>query len=111
MRKNPLDDATLQVAVDLFKDCVPIFSVLADPNRQKILVELAIHDRLNVGQLDKLIALSRPAISHHLKALKLAGIIDVEKVGTENYYYLTIQNAVDAMKLLTEAIENSCFLK
>lgn len=111
MRKNPLDDQTLQIAVDLFKDCAPIFSVLADSNRQKILVELARYDRLNVGQIDKLIALSRPAISHHLKALKLAGIIDVERTGTENYYFLTIQRAVDSMKELTKAIENSCFLK
>lgn len=111
MRKNPQDDESLLTAVSLFKDCVPVFNVLSDDNRQKILVELAIHDRLNVSQLDERIKLSRPAISHHLKALKQAGVVDSEKSGTENYYFLTLQNAVDLMKKLTASIENSCFLK
>lgn len=111
MRKNPNDDVTLERAVNLFQECVPVFTVLADPNRQLILMELAIHDRLNVGQLDEKINLSRPAISHHLKALKMAGVVQSEKQGTENYYYLTLQKSVDLMKNLAAAIEDSCFLK
>lgn len=111
MRKNPQDDESLVHAVSLFENCVPIFNVLADANRQKILIELAIHDRLNVNQLDERISLSRPAISHHLKALKQAGVVGSEKSGTENYYFLTLQNAVDLMKNLAASIENSCFLK
>lgn len=111
MRKDPTDQEAVENAVNYFKEAVPVFSVLADANRQKILVQLAIHDRLNVGQLDEKISLSRPAISHHLKALKLAGIVDSEKIGTENFYFLTLQNAVDLMKNLAAAIEDSCFLK
>lgn len=111
MRKDPNDQEAIEKAVQYFKECVPVFSVLSDPNRQKILVQLAIHDRLNVGQLDEKIALSRPAISHHLKALKLAGIVDNEKIGTENFYFLTLQSAVDLMKNLAASIEDSCFLK
>jgi ArsR family transcriptional regulator len=111
MRKNPNDEESVEHAVGLFQEAVPIFSVLADANRQKILLELAINDRLNVSQLDERITLSRPAISHHLKALRVAGIVSSEKIGTENYYFLTLQNAVDLMKNLSAAIENSCFLK
>lgn len=111
MRKNHEDDQALNAAVNLFQEAVPMFTVLADSNRQQILIELAIHDRLNVGQLDEKMKLSRPAISHHLKALKMAGIVASEKQGTENYYFLTLQNAVDLMKGLAMAIENSCFLK
>lgn len=111
MRKDPTDQEALEKAVGYFRDCVPVFSVLADPNRQNILLQLAIYDRLNVGQLDEKIALSRPAISHHLKALKTAGIVDSEKIGTENFYFLTLQKTVDLMKHLTASIEASCFLK
>lgn len=31
--------------------------------------------------------LSRPAVSHHLGILKDAGLIDVRREGTKNYYY------------------------
>ena len=111
MRKDPKDDVSLEAAIKLFQEAVPMFSVLADPNRQQILVELAVNDRLNVSQLDERMKLSRPAISHHLKALKMAGIVGVEKQGTENYYFLTLQSSVNLMRTLADAIENSCFLK
>lgn len=111
MRKDQSDDAKIQQAVELFNQCIPVFSVLADENRQQIIVALAKADRLNVSQLDQIMALSRPAISHHLKVLKGAGIVSSEKSGTENYYFLTLGKAVDLMKLLTATIEDTCFLK
>ena len=38
-------------------------------------------------------SLSRPAISHHLKILKEAGIVDIRQEGTANYYYLTLRES------------------
>lgn len=111
MRKDVNDEGKIQEAVELFNTCIPIFSVLADVNRQHIIIALAEADRLNVGQLDQMMKLSRPAISHHLKVLKSAGIVDSEKSGTENYYFLTLRDAVDLMKRLTLIIEDTCFLK
>ncbi len=111
MRKNPQDDAALNQSVDYFKECIPLFIALSDINRQRIVLELAKHDRLNVSQLDGFISLSRPAISHHLKTLRQAGIVDSEKLGTENYYFLTIKNAVETLKGMIDAIEGSCFLR
>lgn len=32
--------------------------------------------------------LSRPAVSHHLKILKEAEIVNLRREGTKNYYYL-----------------------
>ena len=111
MQKNPNDLQALQRAVESFKECTPIFLILADENRQKILIELAKFDRLNVSQLDEKIKLSRPAISHHLKLLKVAGLIDSEKVGTENFYFMTIKDTVESLKGLINVIEDTCFLK
>lgn len=111
MRKDQNDDLKIQQAVALFNECIPVFSVLADVNRQQIIIALAQADRLNVSQLDQQMSLSRPAISHHLKVLKQAGIVGSEKSGTENYYSLTLKNAVDLMKMLTATIEDTCFLK
>ena len=48
---------------------------------------------LNVNEITKRTSLSRPAISHHLKILKEAGIVDIRQEGTANYYYLTLRES------------------
>ncbi|WP_393965675.1 ArsR/SmtB family transcription factor [Exiguobacterium sp. S22-S28] len=111
MRKNLTDSKALDHAVEYFQESIPIFQVLSDINRQHIIIELARHDRLNVSQLDEKISLSRPAISHHLKVLRAAGIVSSEKSGTENFYFLTLREAVDLLNALTQSIEEGCILR
>ena len=48
---------------------------------------------LNVNEITRRTSLSRPAISHHLKILKDAGIVGVRQEGTANYYYLTLRES------------------
>ncbi len=45
---------------------------------------------LNVNEITERTSLSRPAISHHLKILKKAGLVGIREEGTANYYYLTL---------------------
>ena len=47
--------------------------------------------------------LSRPAISHHLKVLKDAGVLDSEKVGQEVYYWLECERIVATLRALADA--------
>lgn len=96
----------------LFKDCMPLFIALGDEVRLTIIETLAragLYDSkgnevsasayghtppsikgMNVKDITENTSLSRPAVSHHLKILKEAGLIGVRKEGTANYYYLTI---------------------
>lgn len=69
-----------------FRESIPIFQALADPHRQDILFLLMEKRCLNVKQITLRMNISRPAISHHLKVLRLAGILEYEKLGTEKYY-------------------------
>ena len=46
---------------------------------------------MNVNEITCRTSLSRPAISHHLKILKQAGLVDIRQEGTANYYYLTLR--------------------
>ena len=43
---------------------------------------------IRVGEITKKTHLSRPAVSHHLKILKEAGIIGMRREETKNYYYI-----------------------
>ena len=45
-----------------------------------------------VGTITEKTHLSRPAVSHHIKILKDAGVVEMRKEGTKNYYYLETDN-------------------
>lgn len=77
-----------------FADCKPLFFALGEIPRQQILLLLTEHPEMNVGQLAERLPLSRPAISHHLKILRQAGLVEVRQQGTENYHFLTADAAL-----------------
>ena len=90
-----------------FERCMPLFIALGDPVRLSIIEVLTReafqHGRegpitfeqygLNVNEITCRTSLSRPAISHHLKILKEAGLVGVRQEGTANYYYLTLRQS------------------
>lgn len=71
------------------KVCRPAFLAMGDGNRQHIIVALLEnYGGMRVGELTKRTNLSRPAVSHHLKILKDAGIVSMFKRGTMNFYHV-----------------------
>lgn len=73
-----------------FESCQKILTALGDENRQHLILEMMKMEQCNgvrVGTITKKTHLSRPAISHHLQILKDAGIIQMRREGTKNYYY------------------------
>ena len=52
--------------------------------------------------------MSRPAISHHLKVLRDAGIVRNEKVGQEVQYWLDRTRIIEDLRALADAIEACC---
>ena len=99
---------TLDDVVKSFRACAPIFAALGDKFRQDIIMVLAGGERLNVTAIAERIPLSRPAISHHLKALRQAGLIELERVSRENFYRLTLDAALSDLRRLVEQAEASC---
>ena len=64
------------------------FTALGDEHRQRILLTFERGERLNVGQIVAVSTLSRSAVSHHLKLLKDAGVLQSEKIGKEVFYWV-----------------------
>ena len=69
------------------RDCTEIFLALGDHRRQDILLLLETQGPMNVLEITKNIGLSRPTISHHLRVLKAAGLVTVERKSKENFYF------------------------
>lgn len=91
-----------------FRDCLPLFQAFGDIGRQDIILLLAEVESMNVNQIAEKLTLSRPTISHHLKTLRSAGLVSSERRGTENFYTLQIDAAVDLLKELVLQAETSC---
>ena len=73
-------------AIEVFKRYQPVFNALGDPMRQQIMFLLANGTRLSVAELAAKTVLSRPAVSHHLKILSTAKLVQAERVGVRLYY-------------------------
>jgi DNA-binding transcriptional ArsR family regulator len=55
---------------------MPVFDVLAEPNRRQIL-DLLRDGELPVGELVAQLGVSQPAVSKHLRILREAGLVEV----------------------------------
>ena len=91
-----------------FKTCTPYMTTLSDPVRQKILLILAESgtDGMDVQDITSKTHLSRPAISHHLRILKDAGMIISHKKGTQVYYFIYIKKSLDQMMQLLNTVSH-----
>jgi ArsR family transcriptional regulator len=73
------------------------FRALADPTRVAIVNRLSGAEELCVCDLNAAFELSQPTISHHLKILREAGLVESTRRGTWAYYRL-VPEAVEALR-------------
>ena len=72
---------------DAFADGAAMFAHLSDPNRLRIFWILC-HAEECVMNISAAAGMSSPAVSHHLRILRAAGLITSRRVGKEVYYHI-----------------------
>jgi len=91
---QPAEDTTLQAAAFLAKS-------LADENRLRIL--LAVRDgKKAVSRIVEELGISQPLVSHHLKELKRALLVTVERSGPFVYYQVADPRVLEIIAELEE---------
>jgi DNA-binding transcriptional ArsR family regulator len=68
-----------------------MFDALAEPTRRKIIEMLARHGQLSATDIYDHFPVSHPAISQHLKVLREARLVIVEKRGQQRFYRINPQ--------------------
>lgn len=88
-----------------WKPMSKVFTALGDEHRQRILLLFERGERLNVGQIAEVSTLARSTISHHLKILREAGVLESEKIGKEVWFWInrplieaTLGNVLDYVR-------------
>lgn len=81
-----------------------IFKVLSDTNRYRIFEMLTKQARLGVGDIAKVLGVSVPLASQHLKILQQASVLEKEKMGQRVYYKLRRDNKT-AQSIIQDVIK------
>jgi ArsR family transcriptional regulator len=79
------------------EDLAGRFRALADPTRVAIVNRLSGADECCVCDLNSAFDLSQPTISHHLRILREAGLVEASRRGTWSYYRL-VPEAIGALR-------------
>ena len=74
-----------------FEELSKTLTALGDSSRQIIFSVLLEHiESMRVGDIAELSHFTRSSVSHHLKVLREAGLVDMYEDGTKNYYFIKI---------------------
>ena len=71
-----------------------IFKILGDTNRYRIFEMLGTQSKLSVSDIAKILEISTPLASQHLKILEQAGMLEKQKQGQKVYYKLRTDNRI-----------------
>src|SRR5438876_8756874 len=80
--------ATPPLAADDASALADKFKALADPTRVAIVNRLAAADEVCVCDFVAALDLAQPTVSHHLKVLRDAGLVESSRRGTWAFYRL-----------------------
>lgn len=83
------------LSADAREDLAGRFKALADPTRVAIVNMLAGAEEVCVCVFANELGLSQPTISHHLRILREAGLVQARKAGTWAYYRLVPETVVE----------------
>ena len=73
------------------------FKALADPARVAIVNRLAAADEVCVCDLNEALDLAQPTVSHHLRVLREAGLVESSRRGTWAFYRL-VPEAIEQLR-------------
>ena len=91
----------------LFRRSQRLLSALGDPTRQEIIALLLGGPApVAVNDIAGRVRLSQPAVSHHLRILKEAGIVTVERSGKQRLYSIAGPQSLAPLAELIAAVQS-----
>ena len=81
-----------------------VYAALSSPIRRQVLGLLRDH-AMSAGELAEKVAVSKPTLSGHLKALKAADLVSVERKGATLLYRINLSVVEEALAGLIELFQ------
>ncbi len=94
--------------MDKIEEQARLFSVLAEPTRLKLLQVLCHQDPTGcrcVRNLSHVMGITQPAVSQHLRVLKLVGLVTGERQGFRMHYRIDPEGVKRCQDILFSTLE------
>ncbi|MFO0877171.1 MAG: metalloregulator ArsR/SmtB family transcription factor [Gemmataceae bacterium] len=78
----------VQVSDGTLSDLTSIFKLLSDKSRLRIVLALSQNGKMHVSALCQMLGQTQPAVSHHLTLMRIVGLVNYDRAGKHNFYYL-----------------------
>lgn len=88
---------------ELIPQVVARFAALADESRLRILMQLR-QSPCNVTTLTAELGIAQASVSKHLAVLKQAGLVDVERQGTQAIYRIDDRSVFDMCQIVCDGV-------
>lgn len=91
---------------ETWQQIAKVFNALGDEHRQRLLLTFEPGERLTAGQLAEVSTLSRPTVSHHLKILREAGVLQHERQGKTIYFWIDKTYLNDSLQAVLNYLQD-----
>ncbi len=78
-----------------------VFQAIADPTRREI-INLIAHESMNLNTIAENFAMSRPAISQHIKILTECGLVTIHQQGRERFCEAKLEPLQEVSKFVEQ---------
>lgn len=76
---------------------------IADPSRVRLLARLK-QSPANVTRLTDDLGIAQASVSKHLSVLRAAGLVDVEKIGSQSRYFISDDSVFELCQLVCDGV-------
>lgn len=81
-----------------------LFKALGDPSRVRIIFQIFLSDAC-VKDIAEKLQMSEPAVSHHLRILRMNGLVKRQRNGKEIFYQLDDEHVRSILELECEHVQ------
>ncbi len=91
------------LSADQVTELAGMFQLMGDPSRLSIILE-CLHTPISVGDMAKRLDLSTSLVSHHLRLLRAARLIEARREGSRVFYLITDEHIRRTLSDMTQHV-------
>jgi DNA-binding transcriptional ArsR family regulator len=90
-------NATPRLADDQIYELAEMFRLMSDPSRLSIVLS-CLAERVSVGEMAQRLGLSPSLVSHHLRLLRAARLLQADRQGRQVFYQITDEHVLRMLR-------------
>lgn len=98
------DSTRTRLSADQVTELAEMFQLMSDPSRLRIILE-CLHTPTSVSSMATALGLSSSLVSHHLRLLRAARLIQAERRGARVFYLITDEHIRRVLTNMTQHVQ------